>query len=425
MSTTAHIPGVAPPPKDKYQLLKEEYYRSLDELKQARAIIENNDRELRKRARDLLILQHDSERSKDTINGLQNELINVHQQLEDSKALSEVRGKELFGSQVFLDKADTLSISEVGEKVTALNEEIFQAAATLGEALIHQRHDVSQTEFDAAAAESVQMVGEKTTDLLITESRKPEPEVNPFIVQVVLQIFMVKFCVSKIQSWYPLAADSTIGNFLTAIYSEIHSTEEQAVSGRWRALTRAHTRPTTETWHKELFQSLLSVFTVAAWMTSSSEHQESFGYRLPPIFKAVNELRTAIGENFTSADLDILVFDYDDTYDPSMMDDAYSDGRQPSSKRVSDTIVGTTGIGLKKLMVGHGSSTDAPQFQSVLPAKIVLKSTLNEALEPVKTSRPRKTKNLKKAIVPVSMDGADTEESRGSSKVGDMDVTQG
>ena len=43
---------------------------------------------------------------------LQDELNTVHQQLEDAEHLSEVRGKELVGAQVFLTKADTISISE-------------------------------------------------------------------------------------------------------------------------------------------------------------------------------------------------------------------------------------------------------------------------------------------------------------------------
>ena len=170
-------------------------------------------------------LQHENQRFKDSVSGLQNELNNVHQQLDDAINLSEVRGKELFGAQVFLTKADTLSISEVGEKVTALNEEIFQAAATLGDAPIHhKRYELSQTEFDAAVAESQGMVGEKLTNtlIMIAQSRKREREVNPLLVQVVLQIFMVKFCVSKIQSWYP--SNSDIEGFLAAIYSEIRST---------------------------------------------------------------------------------------------------------------------------------------------------------------------------------------------------------
>ena len=218
------IPG-GPPLRDTYQ---NQYHRVKDELKQTRATLGNYDRELRRRDGELRQasqindnLRHENQRLTDNIRSLQNELYNVHQQFQDAKNLSEVRGKELVGSQVFLTKADTLSISEVGEKVTALNEEIFQAAAALADALVHKRHEVSQTDLDAAAALSQEMVGEKMTKLLIDQSQRLEPEVNPLLVQVVLQIFMVKFCVSKIQSWYP--GDPAIGGFLSAIYSQIHS----------------------------------------------------------------------------------------------------------------------------------------------------------------------------------------------------------
>ena len=164
----------------------------------------------------------------DQINDLQIELSNVHQQLEDAKTLSEVRGKKLVGAQVFLTKADTLSISEVGEKVTALNEEIFQAAATLGETIIHKRHEFeSQGDFDAACKESRSMIGSKITDLLVNRPQKQESEIDLLLVQVVLQIFMVKFCVRKIQSWYP--SDRTLENFLSEIYSDICSTGKHLI----------------------------------------------------------------------------------------------------------------------------------------------------------------------------------------------------
>ena len=209
---------VAPsPPKDKYQFLKEEYYRTRDEF-------EDYDHELRTWTNEEMNrLQHESERSKDFISDLQN-LINVHQEL-DSKTLSGVSSP-----QVFSTKADTLSISEVGKKVTVLNEEIFQAAAALGEALIHKRYEVSQTDLDAAAAESHYMIGEKMTKILIAHAQKPKPEVNLLLVQVVLQIFMVRFCASKIQSWYP--GNPAIGEFLSAIYSEIRSSRKHRINSR-------------------------------------------------------------------------------------------------------------------------------------------------------------------------------------------------
>ena len=146
---------------------------------------------------------------------LQNELINVNQQLKDAKNLS---------------KIDRISISKVGEKVAALNEEIYQAADTLGEALIYKRRALSLAEMDDAAAASRNIVGEKMTNVLITQSlaQNPEAEINPLLLQVVLRIFMVKFCVAKIKSWYPgpesQDSESVAGGFLSAIYSHIRST---------------------------------------------------------------------------------------------------------------------------------------------------------------------------------------------------------
>jgi hypothetical protein len=219
---------------DKYQVMREELNRTREELRQTRKFYKRElgrvTGELRETNRHYGVLQHQNQRLKDSINGLQNELMNVNQQLEYAKNLSEVRGKELVDSQVFLTKADTLSISEVGEKVTALNEEIFQAAATLGEALIHKRHELSQTDLEAVPPVCQEMVGEKMMNTLISQSHKPEPEVNPLLVQVVLQILMVKFCASKIQSWYP--NDSGIGEFLSAIYSEIRSTGKHRIDSK-------------------------------------------------------------------------------------------------------------------------------------------------------------------------------------------------
>jgi hypothetical protein len=185
--------------------------------------------------------------------------------------------------------------------------------------------------------------------------------------------------------------------------------EEKAVSGRWRVLTRAHTRPsTTETWIEELHQKLQSVLEIASWAPSSPEYEKS---RLPSIFKAINELRLAIGEKFTSADLHIFVFDSecDQIYDPAIMEDAYGDDSQSNGERALEAILGTTGIGLAKVIEAEehsvkdsADSEDVPQFQTLIPAKIVLRSTLNKALEPI---QPEST-TLKKNKSVENMDGA-------------------
>ena len=118
-------------------------------------------------------------------------------------------------------------------------------------------------------------------------------------------------------------------------------------------------------------------------------HDNSFESRLPSIFNAINELRMAIGENFTSADLDIFVFECDKIYDPVIMEDAYRDGRQSGGKRASEPIVGTTGIGLGKF-IAEGSAKGLLEVQFLIPAKIVRTSTITEALNPTVKSRSKK-----------------------------------
>ena len=88
----------------------------------------------------------------------------------------------------------------------------------------------------------------------------------------------------------------------------------------------------------------------------------------------------AIGENFTSADLDIFLFECDKAYDPAIMEDAYDDGRQSSGKRAPEAIVGTTGIGLGKVMAERRGAKDVIQMQTLIPAKVVIWSIVNGAL---------------------------------------------
>ena len=141
-------------------------------------------------------------------------------ELQDHKNLSEIRGRELVGAQVFfLTRADLLSISDVKDKVNALNEENFQASASLVDSLVHTKYELAKEDWDAAFSEACRAVSEPLARGLVKETQKPEPEVNPLLVQVVLEMYLVSFCSSKIESWFPGTRDTS--DFLASIYTEI------------------------------------------------------------------------------------------------------------------------------------------------------------------------------------------------------------
>ena len=213
--------GQAQPPRDK---TKEELQRTKARLQQ----LEYDFRRARGDNANLhrAYMEADSEnrRNKDTIRSLQHEISNMGRELQEYKNLSEIRGRELLGAQVFLTKADLLSISDVKDKVNALNDENFQASASLGDALVHFKYELANEEWETAYAQVCRTVSEPLAYALRKETQKPEPEVNPLLVQVVLEMYLVHFCSSLIESWFPQTRETS--DFLSTIYSEIRRTGE-------------------------------------------------------------------------------------------------------------------------------------------------------------------------------------------------------
>ena len=380
--------GQSRPPRDR---TKEELHRTKAKLQQIEFQRMRTDNANMNRA--CFELDSENQRLKDTIRSLQHELSNTVRELQEYQNLSDIRGKELIGTQVCLTKADLLSISDVKEKVNALNDENFQASVSLGDSLIHHKYKLPTLEKKAAYAEASRTISKPLTSALIMEAQKPEPEINPLLVQVVLELYLVHFCSSMIESWFP--GNRETSDFLTTIYTEIRRTggsviiicerlppdvfsEQQAVSGRWRALTRAQIRPTSATWRDELMKGLGNIFKIAEWSIGSGEKLIAFEQKLPAIFKAVEDLRLALGEKVTSIDLEISVARPGVPFDHRWMEDGYSYARKGNTKKTIKSVAGTTGIGLKKVI--PSPSGGEVRFENVLSSKVVLVSTFQQAL---------------------------------------------
>jgi len=211
--------GPAPSPRDR---MKEELNRTRHNLKQLEHEYRRSKTEAQHLNRACIELDHENRRHKDTIQSLQHELTNMGRELQEYKTLSDIRGKELIGSQVFLTKADLVSISDLKDMVNTLNDEIFQASASLADSLIHHKYGLNPEEFDTAFAGVCRTLGDFLARVLVKETKKSEPEINPLLVQVVLEVILVHFCSAKIQSWFPDSGETH--DFLTSIYSEIRRT---------------------------------------------------------------------------------------------------------------------------------------------------------------------------------------------------------
>jgi DNA repair exonuclease SbcCD ATPase subunit len=135
------------------------------------------------------------------------ELSAVKQQLNDAVTLasSQTRMGELQnagGSQTFLMQADNSSGVDVIQKVNAVNEEIFQVAAYLGEVLFYEvltpggdRQEHRQRAINASYEGAKNMLGDKLANALAQASvKEPKDEINPLLVQIVMQIALTNWC---------------------------------------------------------------------------------------------------------------------------------------------------------------------------------------------------------------------------------------
>ncbi|PPQ99363.1 hypothetical protein CVT26_014306 [Gymnopilus dilepis] len=389
-------PAVLGAPRDK------DWQRAIAEINNLRSELKYVKNEFRQCRHAYHEAHAERIRLKESVGGLQHELSNVYKELEETKNLSEIRGRELVGAQVFLTKADSLSVSDVCDKLMVLNEEIFQAAASLGEVLSKTKRNISEADMKKHYERSCAFVGEPLVKVLLDQAKRDDPEVNMLIVQATLSVFLVGFCVSKLVPWH--LTDRNIDGFLGNLYSEIRASEEQAVTGRWRALTRSKIRVPSDNWKAEIADSLKSVLWIAEWGSPNPKDQEvSFLQKLPPIFKAIQDVRVALGEKFTSADLEVNVVRATAKFESAWMEDAYGDGRQAGGKNAKDEmVVGTTGIGLKKIIIDRERGLPAKgqeMFENVVPPKVVLESTLRESLDPPPpTSRKVKKKKVEQDV---------------------------
>ena len=170
----------------------------------------------------LSLSKRDNRRLEADLQSMQHQLQRSEEALQDSKTLAETRGRELVGAQVFLTKADSVSVSEIIDKVEVINQEIFQIAASLGEFLNFRTYNFKdEAEFNHSIKLASRIFGEEFVRILVKMAHASDPEVNPLFVQATISILLVKFTVHYLLAW---RFDDNISTFLELTYTRIRCT---------------------------------------------------------------------------------------------------------------------------------------------------------------------------------------------------------
>jgi len=137
---------------------------------------------------------------------------------------------------------------------------------------------------------------------------------------------------------------------------------------------------------------LRAILLAASWEVYSEDNVRSFEGKARVIFKAVLDVRTAIGEKVTSADIEVNVVPPGSPFSKALMEDEYPGDRREGRP---ESVIATTGIGLWK--VAPSAPNGVLAYTNVLSPKIVLESTLIAVFEPPlpPVAKPKRTKTSK------------------------------
>ena len=148
------------------------------------------------------------------------EIRRAEAQHEITRKLLEEKTTELKGTQVFLNKADSLSGADVVGLVNSLNAEVLQVAAYMADTLefgnLMSRQEEGWSKAERRARKTVG--GELTQALQVgVEALKDKNDFDPTLVQFALQIALTRCCYNISTSW-GLGEENT---WLARVYADI------------------------------------------------------------------------------------------------------------------------------------------------------------------------------------------------------------
>ena len=117
-------------------------------------------------------------------------------------------------------------VEQAVRTIKALNEEIYQTAASLTDCVDDiEKRFVDEPDNTAAALETLKsMLGIETYTELDDESCLMKDDYNPFVLLTGFQACLIACCMRIITSWYP--AEPEYGKFLEAVYERIRGSGE-------------------------------------------------------------------------------------------------------------------------------------------------------------------------------------------------------
>jgi len=327
------------------------------------------------------LIQHIHDQQKN-IQSLQYQIGRMEIQHSETRELLEARRLELASAQSFLTTADSLSGTDASVMLEGLNDEIFQVAASMAESFEFRD---SKADLGEDRKIACNWVGKHLGPTMLELLRSVRHCEEQLVVQIALQACMTKLLGRTIPRWnLDRSKDQSL---LVNIHSYMWEEEDQAISGRWRALTHAYARKALQSQSDipSLLQSSIvkdsSHVLVTAGCTADrpmiqEKLQSKFASGISVIVDKTIRLHQALGEEVTSGNLEVICIPSGDTFDAAIMED--NDGKSKMQKGKDGHVLCTTALGLRRrVRAGMKGGERSWQETDLLKSKVALESVTN------------------------------------------------
>ncbi|KAH9850358.1 hypothetical protein C2E23DRAFT_870063 [Lenzites betulinus] len=263
---------------------------------------------------------------------------------------------------MFLTKTDGWSGAQIIQAVDDLNAEISHFAAAATDSCTYAKRSKAKASLviTPEMENCTPWLGPALSRILALRDHAQDP----ILVQLALQASLA-ICCARSLSLFCVGFPSKLDALLTRILAHMQSSEPQATSARWRALTHRSIRmlyPGLEEYAvTELVTAMLrwsaAVFALCG-SSGSLASDTSLHAQLRRIAEAVYKLARVTREDILSTTFEVLVVDGGLPFEPGRMLNKMREGEADESALVSEFNVGLNGHAA--LANGHGHHYKAP-----------------------------------------------------------------
>ncbi|KAF8808975.1 hypothetical protein BYT27DRAFT_6529929 [Phlegmacium glaucopus] len=270
--------------------------------------------------------------------------------------------------------------TEVIGAMGALNEEIYQTCVQLVGTL-----ERTSTHSNKHKLQSQKVLGDHLTAMMEDQATRTTPGYNRRLLQAVLEVFMVHWCSSIIEAFYP--SQESFADLLDRLSAKTARTSGAAIRGKLIEVVESGT-PYTDNinfhaWVLDITQELEWFLMIAGLRIKAWRTHLLFTKTLA-LVKVAYDLRTAMAEQDFQGGLEVVIVSPDTPFHAKWMTDADADSRKGDTDWHSrlEFVAGTTGIGLHRKLSERVDGHLQNRIDVELKPKVILTRTFGVKVKP-------------------------------------------